>query len=49
MILSENHLVQLDHIRHLYNRPYKGKIIIDDVMKAAIDQYYDQYGAKQEN
>lgn len=33
-------------VEHLYNRPYKGKIIIDDVMKAAIDQYYDQYGAK---
>ena len=33
-------------IEHLYNRPYKGKIIIDDTLKAAIDAYYEQYGAK---
>ena len=32
-------------VEHLYNRPYKGKIIIDDVQKAAIDRYYEQYGA----
>jgi orotate phosphoribosyltransferase len=30
---------------HLYNREYNGKIIIDDSLKAAIDAYYDQYGA----
>ena len=33
-------------VEHLYNRPYKGKIIIDDEMKAAIDAYYEQYGVK---
>ena len=33
-------------IEHLYNKPYKGKIIIDDTIKAAIDEYYKQYGAK---
>lgn len=33
-------------VKHLYNRPYKGKIIIDDKLKAAIDEYYGQYGAK---
>lgn len=33
-------------VEHLYNRPYKGKIIIDDKIKAAIDAYYEQYGAK---
>lgn len=33
-------------IEHLYNRPYKGKIIIDDTIKAAIDAYYEIYGAK---
>ena len=33
-------------IEHLYNRPYKGKVIIDDTLKAAIDAYYEQYGAK---
>lgn len=32
-------------IEHLYNRPYKGRIIIDDTIKAAIDAYYEQYGA----
>lgn len=33
-------------VEHLYNRPYKGKIIIDENLKAAIDAYYEQYGAK---
>ncbi len=33
-------------VEYLYNRPYKGKIIIDDTLKAAIDAYYEQYGAK---
>lgn len=33
-------------IEHLYNKPYKGKIIIDDTLKAAIDAYYEQYGVK---
>ena len=33
-------------IEHLYNRPYKGKVIIDDKIKAAIDAYYAQYGAQ---
>lgn len=33
-------------VEHLYNRPYKGQIIIDDVIKAAIDRYYEQYGVK---
>ena len=33
-------------IEHLYNKPYKGKIIIDDTMKASIDGYYEKYGAK---
>lgn len=31
---------------HLYNRPYKGKIVIDGKMKASIDAYYEQYGVK---
>lgn len=30
---------------HLYNRPYKGQIYIDDKLKAAIDEYYEIYGA----
>lgn len=33
-------------VEHLYNKPYKGKIIIDNTMKAAIDAYYKQYGVK---
>lgn len=33
-------------VEHLYNKPYKGKIIIDDTIKEAIDAYYEQYGAK---
>ncbi|SES71493.1 orotate phosphoribosyltransferase [[Clostridium] polysaccharolyticum] len=33
-------------VEHLYNKPYKGKIVIDDAMKAAIDLYYEEYGVK---
>ncbi|MCM1159069.1 MAG: orotate phosphoribosyltransferase [Bacteroidales bacterium] len=33
-------------VEHLYNKPYKGKVIIDDALKSAIDAYYEQYGAK---
>lgn len=33
-------------VEHLYNKPYNGKIIIDDTLKAAIDEYYNQYGVK---
>ena len=32
-------------VEHLYNRPYKGQIIIDDTLKERIDAYYRQYGA----
>ena len=31
-------------VEHLYNKPYKGQIIIDDQLKEAIDAYYDKYG-----
>ena len=30
----------------LYNKPYNGTIYIDDELKASIDAYYEQYGAK---
>ena len=33
-------------VEHLYNKEYKGKVIIDDTLKTAIDEYYRQYGAK---
>ena len=35
-----------DVTEHLYNKPYNGKVIIDDTLKAAIDAYYEQYGAQ---
>ena len=33
-------------VEHLYNRECQGKVVIDDTLKAAIDAYYEQYGAK---
>ena len=33
-------------VEHLHNRPYNGEVVIDDTLKAAIDAYYEQYGAK---
>lgn len=35
-----------DVVEHLYNRPYKGKVMIDDTLKAVIDTYYKQYGVQ---
>lgn len=35
-----------DVIECLYNKEYNGKVVIDDTIKAAIDTYYEQYGAK---
>ena len=32
---------------HLYNREVAGRVVIDDELKAAIDAYYEQYGAKE--
>lgn len=31
---------------YLYNRECQGRVVIDDTIKAAIDEYYKQYGAK---
>ena len=31
---------------YLYNRECRGRVVIDDTLKAAIDEYYKQYGAK---
>ncbi|MBQ2745242.1 MAG: orotate phosphoribosyltransferase [Lachnospiraceae bacterium] len=36
-----------DVTEHLYNKPYKGEIYINDDMKNAIDEYYKLYGANQ--
>ena len=33
-------------IEHLYNKEYKGKVIIDNTLMAAIDAYYKKYGAE---
>lgn len=33
-------------VEHLYNKPYNGKVIIDDACKRAIDGYYEKYGVK---
>lgn len=45
---AANAIVSMAEVtEHLYNRPYQGKIYIDDTQKAAIDAYYEQYGANQ--
>lgn len=33
-------------VEYLYNQPKNGRIVIDDILKNAIDTYYEQYGAK---
>ena len=33
-------------VEHLYNKECQGQVVIDDKIKAAIDAYYEQYGAK---
>lgn len=33
-------------VEHLHNREYKGRVVINDTLKAAIDGYYEQYGVK---
>ena len=33
-------------VEHLYNKEYKGRVVIDDELKKAIDEYYDIYGVK---
>ena len=34
-----------DVVEHLYNKEKNGRVVIDDQIKAAIDAYYEQYGA----
>ena len=33
-------------VEHLYQHSYQGNIVINDTLKKAIDEYYQQYGAK---
>lgn len=41
-----NAIVSMSEVtEYLYNKPYKGTVYIDDALKAAIDEYYKQYGA----
>ena len=45
--IDANAIVTMDEVtEHLYNKECKGKIVIDDKIKSAIDAYYAQYGAK---
>lgn len=40
-------IVSMEEVtRHLHNRECKGRVVIDDAMKASIDAYYEQYGAR---
>ena len=43
-----NSIVSMSDVTEaLYNKPYNGKVYIDDELKAAIDAYYEQYGAEE--
>ena len=45
--IRENYgLETTEVVEHLYNKPYNGKVIIDDTLKAAIDAYYEKYGVQ---
>ena len=35
-----------DVVECLYNKECKGKVLIDDTLKSAIDAYYEEYGVK---
>ncbi|HOO26833.1 MAG TPA: orotate phosphoribosyltransferase [Lachnospiraceae bacterium] len=35
-------------VAYLYDRPYRGRVLIDRAMKESIDRYYEQYGVKQD-
>ncbi|HIW20962.1 MAG TPA: orotate phosphoribosyltransferase [Candidatus Dorea intestinavium] len=35
-------------VEHLYNKEYNGKVVIDDVLKQRIDDYYEIYGTNEE-
>lgn len=40
-----NAIVTMQEVmEHLYNRPYNGKILIDDEIKKSIEEYYAEYG-----
>ena len=33
-------------VEHLYNKEYKGQVVINDEIKERLDAYYEQYGVK---
>lgn len=40
-------IVSMDDVfERLYNKECQGRIVIDDAMKEALDQYFEKYGAK---
>lgn len=40
-----NAIVTMEEVvEHLYNRPCQGRVVINDEIKTAIDEYYRQYG-----
>ena len=45
-ILAHAIVTMEEVVERLYNQECQGKIVIDDSIKAAIDSYYEQYGAK---
>lgn len=45
-MLTSSIVTMEEVVDHLYNKPYKGKVIIDDKLKKLIDDYYLQYGPK---
>ena len=43
---AANAIVTMEEVvEYLYNKECQGRIIIDDTLKAAIDAYYEEYGA----
>ena len=44
---AANAIVTMEEVvEHLYNRPCQGRIVINDEIKTAIDNYYKEYGCK---
>ena len=45
--IEANAIVSMAEVtEHLYNKECGGRVVIDDQIKAAIDAYYEQYGAR---
>lgn len=45
--IDANAIVSMAEVtEHLYNKECGGRVVIDDRIKAAIDAYYEQYGAR---